>query len=77
MEGKAIIWAHWRHDIDTIVESIEDKYPGSVVTYYGDTSTEDRQKAIRKIQDPESKVRFWLAPHRPVVMELPLQVRPP
>ena len=58
MEGKAIIWAHWRHDIDTIVESIEDKYPGSVVTYYGDTSTEDRQKAIRKIQDPESKVRF-------------------
>ena len=58
MEGKAIIWAHWRHDIDTIVESIEDKYPGSVVTYYGDTTTEDRQKAIKKIQDPESKVRF-------------------
>jgi len=58
MEGKAIIWAHWRHDIDTIVESIEKQYPGSVVTYYGDTSTEDRQKAIRKIQDPESKVRF-------------------
>ena len=58
VEGKAIIWAHWRHDIDTIVGSIEDKYPGSVVTYYGDTSTEDRQKAIKKIQDPESKVRF-------------------
>ena len=58
MEGKAIIWAHWRHDIDIIVKSIEDKYPGSVVTYYGDTTTEDRQKAIQKIQDPESKVRF-------------------
>ena len=58
VEGKAIIWAHWRHDIDTIVASIEDKYPGSVVTYYGDTTTEDRQKAIKKIQDPESKVRF-------------------
>ena len=58
VEGKAIIWAHWRHDIDTIVEFIEDKYPGSVVTYYGDTTTEDRQKAIKKIQDPESKVRF-------------------
>ena len=58
VEGKAIIWAHWRHDIDTIVESIEDKYPGSVVTYYGDTTTEDRQKAIKKIQAPESKVRF-------------------
>ena len=58
VEGKAIIWAHWRHDIDTIVESIEEQYPGSVVTYYGDTTTEDRQKAIKKIQDPESKVRF-------------------
>ena len=58
LEGKAIIWAHWRHDIDTIVESIEEQYPGAVVTYYGDTTTEDRQKAIKKIQDPESKVRF-------------------
>jgi SNF2 family DNA or RNA helicase len=58
VEGKAIIWAHWRHDIDTIVKSIKEQYPGSVVTYYGDTSTEDRQKAIKKIQDPESKVRF-------------------
>ena len=58
VEGKAIIWAHWRHDIDTIVESIEDKYPGSVVTYYGDTTTEDRQKAIKEMQNPESKVRF-------------------
>jgi len=58
MEGKAIIWAHWRHDIDTIVESIEERYPESVMTYYGDTKTEDRQKAIKEIQNPESKVRF-------------------
>jgi len=58
MEGKAIIWAHWRHDIDTIVESIEKRYPESVMTYYGDTKTEDRQKAIKEIQNPESKVRF-------------------
>ena len=58
IEGKAIIWAHWRHDIDTIVKELNNKYPGSVVTYYGDTSMEDRQKAIKKIQNPESKVRF-------------------
>ena len=58
MEGKAIIWAHWRHDIDTIVESIEERYPESVMTYYGDTTTEDRQKAIKEKQNPESKVRF-------------------
>ena len=30
VEGKAIIWAHWRHDIDSIVKAIEKVYPGSV-----------------------------------------------
>ena len=33
VEGKAIIWAHWRHDIDSIVKAIEKVYPGSVMTY--------------------------------------------
>ena len=28
------------------------------MTYYGDTSVEDRQRAIKSIQDPESSVRF-------------------
>ena len=58
IEGKAIIWAHWRHDISTIVKAINKKYPGTVMTYFGDTSLEDRQKAIKEIQDPESKIRF-------------------
>ena len=58
VEGKAVIWAHWRHDIATIVREIEKEYPGSVMTYYGDTNTDDRQKAIREMQNPESKVRF-------------------
>jgi len=58
IEGKAIIWAHWRHDIAIIVREITKLYPGSVMTYYGDTTTEDRQKAIKEIQNPESKVRF-------------------
>ena len=58
VEGKAVIWAHWRHDIATIVREIEKEYPGSVMTYYGDTTPEDRQKAIREMQNPESKIRF-------------------
>jgi len=58
IEGKAIIWAHWRHDIAIIVREITKLYPGSVMTYYGDTTVEDRQKAIKEIQNPESKVRF-------------------
>ena len=59
VEGKAVIWAHYRYDIKKIVETISKKYgENSVVTYYGDTSTDDRQKAIKKIQDPNSSVRF-------------------
>ena len=59
MEGKAVIWAHYRYDIQKIVEAISKKYgENAVVTYYGDTSTDDRQKAIKKIQDKDSPVRF-------------------
>ena len=59
MEGKAVIWAHYRYDIEVIVEAIKKEYgEKSVVTYYGDTSTDDRQKAIKLIQDPKSEVRF-------------------
>jgi SNF2 family DNA or RNA helicase len=59
MEGKAVIWAHYRYDIEVIVEAIKKEYGDkSIVTYYGDTSTDDRQKAIKLIQDPNSSVRF-------------------
>jgi len=60
VEGKVVIWAHYRHDVENIVKTIEKKYPGSVVTYYGDTSTEDRQNAIKKMQDKNSPVRFFV-----------------
>ena len=59
VEGKAVIWAHYRYDIEAIVEAISKQYgENSVVTYYGDTSLDDRQKAIKKIQDKSSSVRF-------------------
>ena len=59
VEGKAIIWCHWRYDIENVIKAVTKEYgPRSVVTYYGDTSTEDRQKAIREIQNPDSEVRF-------------------
>ena len=57
--GKVVIWAHWRNDIETIVKHVKKTFgDNSYVTYYGDTSTEDRQKAIQEIQDPNSDVRF-------------------
>ena len=58
-QGKVVIWAHWRNDIETIVKHVKKTFgDNSYVTYYGDTSTEDRQKAIKAIQDPDSDVRF-------------------
>ena len=59
IHGKVVIWAHWRNDIATIVKHVKEEYgDNSIVTYYGDTSVEDRHKAIKLIQDPESPVRF-------------------
>jgi SNF2 family DNA or RNA helicase len=58
-QGKVVIWAHWRNDIETIVKHVKKTFGDkSYVTYYGDTSTDDRQKAIQEIQDPNSDVRF-------------------
>tara|TARA_R110002126_G_scaffold989_1_gene5753 strand:- start:120 stop:1553 length:1434 start_codon:yes stop_codon:yes gene_type:complete len=59
VENKAVIWAHYRHDIAAIINAVEKKFgKESYVTYYGDTSTDDRQNAIRQIQDEDSPVRF-------------------
>jgi SNF2 family DNA or RNA helicase len=61
VENKAVIWAHWRHDIKSIIEAVEKEYgKDSYVTYYGDTPQEDRQDNIKKMQDPNSPVRFLI-----------------
>ncbi len=59
VENKAVIWAHYRNDIASIIEAVEKTFgKSSYVTYYGDTKNEERQNAIKQIQDPNSKVRF-------------------
>ena len=59
VHGKVVIWAQYRYDIETIVEHIEKRFgDNSVVTYYGDTTEEERRKAIKAIQSPGSKIRF-------------------
>jgi SNF2 family DNA or RNA helicase len=61
VENKAIIWAHYRHDIKVILKEVKKKYgDNAVVSYYGDTSSEDRERAIKSIQDPSSPVRFFV-----------------
>ena len=59
VSGKVVIWAHWRNDIETIIEHLKKEYgDNSVVTYYGDTTQDERQNAIKQMQDPNSTVRF-------------------
>ena len=61
VEGKVVIWAHFQKDVNRIIKEISKKYgEDSYVDYYGKTLQEDRQKNIKKFQDPRSPVRFFV-----------------
>jgi|TARA_R100000479_G_C6391324_1_gene205276 SNF2 family DNA or RNA helicase len=58
LDGKAIIWADYIHNIKQIKEKLDKTYgEGSNVFIYGDVSIEDRQKAIKDFQTSD-EVRF-------------------
>jgi SNF2 family DNA or RNA helicase len=60
IEGKAIIWAHYQHDVRNIYKLLEDKYgPGSVVHYYGKTLPDQRDYAIKNFKEND-RVRFFV-----------------
>ena len=59
--GKAIIWANYIHDINTIENAIKKEFGlDSYCTYYGATKQEDRQACINKFQDETNPVRFFI-----------------
>jgi len=61
IEGKVIIWANYIHDIKNLVKTIGEEYgEDTLVQYYGAISADDRQDAIKKFQDPKSKVKFFI-----------------
>ena len=58
VEGKAVIWAHYQYDVQTILEAIKKEYGNdSVVDYYGKTPSDERQDNIKKFQE-DPKYRF-------------------
>jgi SNF2 family DNA or RNA helicase len=60
VEGKAIIWANYQHDISEIKKAIEKKYDEDyAVTYYGLTPQDERQDNISKFQD-DPRCRFLI-----------------
>ena len=59
-EGKAIIWAHYQHDIKNIIKEVEKVHgPGSIVDYYGLTPKDIRQPNIKRFQE-DPKCRFFV-----------------
>jgi len=59
-EGKFIIWANYVQNIKTIINKLKEKYGvDSVVSIFGEVSTEDRQQAVSKFQNDDS-CRFFV-----------------
>lgn len=60
--GKVIIWATYQYNIRQILRGIAGKFgEESVVSYFGETDDDDRRKAKKLFQDPESPVRFMVS----------------
>ena len=61
IEGKVVIWAHWQRDVSRIIREISKKFgEKSCVDYYGLTPMKDRQENIKKFQDPNSPVKYFI-----------------
>ena len=59
-DGKFIIWANYIHNIKTIVKTLRKEYGDeSVVSIYGEITTENRKKAVEEFQGND-KVRFFV-----------------
>jgi SNF2 family DNA or RNA helicase len=60
-DGKMIIWANYRHDIEAIKLALQEAYGMSAVgTYYGDTSGDERQRVVEEFQKPDGAMRFFV-----------------
>ena len=61
VEGKVIIWANYRRDIENIKLALQEKHGmTSVATYFGDTEAEERQEIVTNFQDPDHDLRFFV-----------------
>jgi SNF2 family DNA or RNA helicase len=60
VEGKAIIWSHYTHDVERIINKIKEVYgDDSVVDYYGATDSDQRSINIKKFQTDDN-CRFFV-----------------
>jgi SNF2 family DNA or RNA helicase len=60
-DGSAIIWSRFRHDIQQITETLKKKYgEDSVAAYYGDTSSDERNRIVHDFQDPNHPLKYFV-----------------
>ena len=60
VEGKAIIWSHYTHDVKRIIAKIKEVYgDDAVVDYFGETESDQRSINIKKFQT-DDKCRFFV-----------------
>ena len=64
-DGKIIIWANFRHDIEAVKLALSKAYGmKAVATYFGDTAAEERSDIVDRFQDPNSELRFFVGQPR-------------
>ena len=60
-DGKIIIWATYRHDIEAIKLALSKEYGMNAVgMYYGDTDMDERKRVLDEFQNPDSGMRFFV-----------------
>jgi SNF2 family DNA or RNA helicase len=61
LQGKAIIWATYTHDIQQVANALRDRFgPEAVATYYGATPQDERQEIVERFQEKDGPLRFFV-----------------
>ena len=61
LQGKAIIWATYTHDIQQLAHTLRNRFgPEAVATYYGGTPQDERQEIVQNFQTKDHPLRFFI-----------------
>ena len=62
VDGKVIIWATYRHNIETITNKLKEKYGDTkAAAFYGDTENQVRLDLVRDFQSQTSDLTYLVA----------------
>ena len=62
IDGKVIIWANYRHNIQHLTRALRKKYgPESTESFYGDTKQHEREDILSRFMAPDSGLQYLVA----------------